>query len=94
MSGLPSFPEFYEAVHQREAFPWQARLARQVLERGWPDEIGVPTGLGKTACIDIAVWAMASEGDRAPAQRHQPRRVWYVVNRRLLLLTALDAADG
>lgn len=89
MSGIPDFPAFYAAVHRRDPFPWQARLARQVVEDGWPDEIGVPTGLGKTACIDIAVWAMASEAGRDPAEQRQPRRIWYVVNRRLLV----DAAD-
>lgn len=89
MSAIPGFPAFYAAVHRRDPFPWQARLARQVVEDGWPDEIGVPTGLGKTACIDIAVWAIASEAGRDPAEQRQPRRIWYVVNRRLLV----DAAD-
>ncbi len=93
MSPIPPFPTFYAAVHRRKPFPWQARLARQVAERGWSDEIGVPTGLGKTACIDIAVWAMAAEADRKPSERSQPRRVWYVVNRRLLVDVADDEGN-
>ncbi|MDE0666796.1 MAG: type I-U CRISPR-associated helicase/endonuclease Cas3 [Acidimicrobiaceae bacterium] len=86
---LPEFPDFdafYGAVNGRVPFPWQSRLARQVGEEGiWPAEIGVPTGLGKTACLDIAVWWLASQAELAPAQRTAPTRIWWVVNRRLLV---------
>lgn len=83
---LPSFSEFYHAVHGREPFPWQARLAREVLKQDrWPPEIGVPTGLGKTACLDIAVWWLSSQADLAPKHRTAPTRIWWVVNRRLLV---------
>ncbi len=83
---MPDFPEFYRALNGRDPFPWQARLAEQVAatER-WPVEIGVPTGLGKTACLEIAVWWLASQADRAPAERTAPTRIWWVVNRRLLV---------
>lgn len=86
MSEFPSFELFYEAVHGgRVPFPWQSRLAAQVLDRGWPDTIAVPTGLGKTACIDIAVWTLAADAAEAPTGRRLPTRTWYVVNRRLLV---------
>ena len=82
----PTFADFYRAVHKRSPFPWQARLARWIAETGeWPPEIGVPTGMGKTACLDIAVWWLASQADREPAQRTAPTRIWWVVNRRLLV---------
>lgn len=80
---VPDFDTFYRAVNLgRAPFPWQRRLAKRVVEEGWPGEIGVPTGLGKTACIDIAVWALARQplGEQRPATR-----IWYVVNRRLLI---------
>ena len=85
MSVFPAFPEFYRAVNGREPFPWQARLAEMVVNEGWPSTIGVPTGLGKTACIDIAVWSLASEAARGARERKLPTRMWYVVNRRLLI---------
>ena len=47
--------------------------------------MGVPTGLGKTACLDVAVWWLASQAERPPAQRTAPTRIWWVVNRRLLV---------
>ena len=90
---LPTFPEFYRAVNGREPFPWQARLADLVArEERWRSEIGVPTGLGKTACLDIAVWWLASQADRAPDRRTAPTRIWWVVNRRLLVDSTADHA--
>ena len=92
---MPAFHEFYRAVNGREPFPWQARLAEKVMREGrWPAEIGVPTGLGKTACLDIAVWWLAFQADRAPKCRTAPTRIWWVVNRRLLVdSTAEHARD-
>ena len=90
----PSFPEFYRAVNGREPFPWQARLAAKVaMEERWPREIGVPTGLGKTACLDVAVWWLSSQADRAPEHRTAPTRIWWVVNRRLLVDSTAEHAE-
>lgn len=91
---MPDFPSFYRSINGREPFPWQARLAEQI-ERTeeWPPEIGVPTGLGKTACLDIAVWWLASQADRPPASRSAPTRIWWVVNRRLLVDSTAQHAD-
>lgn len=89
---LPSFAAFYESVHGRAPFPWQQRLAERVADEGWPREIGVPTGLGKTSCLDVAVWSLAAQADRSPADRTVPTRIWYVVNRRLLVDAASDHA--
>ena len=53
----PDFAAFYRAINGRDPFPWQTRLADQVAANEvWPAQVGVPTGLGKTACLDIAVW--------------------------------------
>ena len=83
---MPCFEDFYKAVNDRPPFPWQARLAAQVSERAkWPSEIGVPTGLGKTTCLDIAVWWLASQAHLPAADRSAPTRIWWVVNRRLLV---------
>ena len=90
---MPTFTEFYRAINRRDPFPWQARLADCVARKErWPTEIGVPTGLGKTACLDIAVWWLASQSDRAPALRTAPTRIWWVVNRRLLVDSTAEHA--
>ena len=94
MPDLPSFGDFYEAVNGRPPFPWQSRLAEQVLAEGrWPAEIGIPTGLGKTSCLDIAVWWLAAEAGRDACERSAPTRIWWVVNRRLLVDATADHAD-
>ena len=100
---FPTFDQFYRAINGRDPFPWQARLAEEVARtETWPS-VGVQTGLGKTACLDIAVWWLASQADRPPAERTAPTRIWWVVNRRLLVdstaehaerLACLLAADG
>jgi len=90
---MPTFRDFYEALHERSPFPWQARLAEQVArEERWPTEVGIPTGLGKTTCLDIAVWWLASQADRLPHERTAPTRIWWLVNRRLLVDSTHDHA--
>jgi len=90
---LPTFPAFYRAINGRNPFPWQTRLAKEVAaNESWPDEIGVPTGMGKTACLEIAIWWVASQADRAPEKRTAPTRIWWVVNRRLLVDSTAEQA--
>ena len=92
---MPTFAEFYRAINGRDPFPWQRRLAEQVATtEQWPQEVGVQTGLGKTACLDIAVWWLASQADRTPARRTTPTRIWWVVNRRLLVDSTAEHAEA
>ena len=92
-SDMPTFREFYKAINQREPFPWQSRLASHIASTGkWYKEIGVPTGLGKTACLDIAVWWLATQADYIPSERTAPTRIWWVVNRRLLVDSTYEHA--
>ncbi len=57
------FPRFFSELHEgRKPFPWQTMLLDQVLCSGWPDLIDLPTAHGKTACIDIAVFAPGVRG--------------------------------
>ncbi len=91
---MPGFSAFYRALNRREPFPWQTRLADHVADHGeWPP-VGVPTGLGKTACLDIAVWWLASQADRQPRDRTAPTRIWWVVNRRLLIDSTAEHAEN
>ena len=90
---LPSFDLFYGALNSRPPFPWQSRLANEVMRDGvWPKEIGIPTGLGKTACLEVALWWLASQAELEPAWRTAPTRIWWVVNRRMLVDSTFNRA--
>ena len=91
---MMDFSTFFKAIHSQAPFPWQATLAGRVLAEGrWPKLIDLPTASGKTACIDIAVWAMACEATKPPAERRMPRRVWFVVDRRIVVDEAARRAE-
>lgn len=77
---FPSFTDFFRDVWGFDPFPWQARLADRVLTSGWPEVLDVPTGAGKTATLDIALYHLAHDGGvRAP------RRIILVVDRRVIV---------
>lgn len=79
------FAQFYKAVHQRDPFDWQIRLAQQVLDCGaWPEAISIPTACGKTSVLDVAIFSLAAQAGRGPA-RSAPMRVFFVVDRRLVV---------
>ena len=79
------FPEFFSAVHGHGPFPWQKRLAERVLAEGWPEALDVPTGLGKTSVLDVAVFSLAAQAHLAPSDRSAPTRTFFVVDRRLVV---------
>lgn len=88
MSPLPplevgDFAPFFRAVHDRDPFPWQERLIKRVAETGWPKVLDLPTGTGKTAALDVAVFALALDAGRTP--RSAPLRIIYVVDRRTIV---------
>lgn len=83
-----TFGAFFRAVwgEEKNPFPWQERLAELALEGKWPSSIGLPTAAGKTALIDIAVYALAMRAPRAA------RRVFFVVDRRIIVDEAAERA--
>jgi len=86
------FGFFFREVHGYPPFPWQKRLLARVATRDeWPDTLDLPTGSGKTAAIDIALFHLALEADRF-AQRRAPVRIAFVVDRRLVVDDAFERA--
>jgi CRISPR-associated endonuclease/helicase Cas3 len=81
------FAEYYQTVHGYEPFPWQARLAKRACDGDWPHAIALPTAAGKTACIDIAVFALSCQ------PKISPRRIFFVVDRRIVVDQAKMHAD-
>lgn len=90
--GPMDFDAFYRAVYGYSPFPWQRMLAERVAEGEWPTCIDLPTASGKTACIDIAVYALACQADRPVEERTAPRRIFFVVDRRIVVDEAFARA--
>jgi CRISPR-associated endonuclease/helicase Cas3 len=89
---LPSFDAFFRELWGYVPFPWQSMLAGRVASGAWPEALDLPTASGKTACIEIALYALAAQAERATADRTAPRRVWFVVDRRIVVDEAFDRA--
>ena len=94
MTTLPSFDDFFQALWglDKSPFPWKTQLADRAATRPWPDAIDLPTAAGKTACLDIAIWALAAQAERPRGQRCAARRIWFVVDRRIVVDEAFDRA--
>ena len=98
------FPAFFSALWGQEPFAWQSKLAervmgvaageplRSVAKASWPEVLALPTGSGKTACIDIAVFALAVQGTATMKAVTAPRRIFFVVDRRIIVDEAHDRA--
>ena len=86
------FPAFFHEVHDYTPFPWQTRLLKQIAQNGdWPDVLDLPTGSGKTAAMDIALFHLALEANRC-TERRAPVRIAFVVDRRLVVDDAFTHA--
>jgi CRISPR-associated endonuclease/helicase Cas3 len=94
MAGLryDRFGEFFLALNGVDPFPWQRRLAERVCTGQWPAALALPTASGKTACIDVAIFALACQADHPPNERTAPRRIAFVVDRRIIVDEAFERA--
>ena len=78
------FAAFFCAIHGHDPFPWQQRLVEQLASNSrWPDVLDLPTGSGKTAALDVAVFHLALQANSP--QRCAALRIVLVVDRRLVV---------
>jgi CRISPR-associated endonuclease/helicase Cas3 len=87
MLSTSDFGAFHKAVYKGKVpFDWQQRLLEKiVLDKAWPDVLDLPTGAGKTTCIDIALFALALDAMNEAGERWCPRRIAMVVDRRIVV---------
>ena len=83
---LPPIPHF-RALTGDEPYPWQRRLYMEFVAGRVPVALAIPTGLGKTASVLLAVLARLAN----PAV---PRRVVYIVDRRAIVDQTAAAIRG
>lgn len=90
------FPAFFQALWGFQPFPWQQMLVERLLdarpEQRWPRSLELPTASGKTACLDAALFALACQADLPAEARTSPRRIWFVVDRRIVVDEAYQRA--
>ena len=87
------FAEFFRSVHGlgHDPFPWQQGLVDRLAECDeWPDVLDLPTGAGKTAAMDAAVFHLAL---RADTPGRAALRIALVVDRRLVVDDAFGRAE-
>ncbi|HKJ95024.1 MAG TPA: type I-U CRISPR-associated helicase/endonuclease Cas3, partial [Gammaproteobacteria bacterium] len=89
---ISSFSDVFHAIWGHAPFPWQRLLAERLAQGEWPEVLDLPTAAGKTACIDIAAWALAAQADLPVWERTAPRRIWFVVDRRIVVDEAFARA--
>lgn len=60
----------------------------------WPEAIVLPTASGKTACLDVAVFALAVQASWLASGKAMtvPRRFFFVVDRRVIVDEAYERA--
>lgn len=92
MLGFPDFSAYYQTLWNYDPFPWQRMLAERLIEGDWPRALDLPTAAGKTACIDIAIYALAAQAEKPVWERTAPRRIWFVVDRRIVVDEAFERA--
>lgn len=83
------FKPFFEELYGYEPFPWQCRFLDALLDGKPPRVMDLPTGSGKTAIIEVWAFALAIQAELAPADRTVAMRLFYVVDRRIVV----DEAD-
>ncbi|MCI4039802.1 type I-U CRISPR-associated helicase/endonuclease Cas3 [Streptomyces sp. TRM75563] len=88
---LDEFSDFVQEARGHRPFPWQAAYLQRVAESGiWPD-LDIPTGLGKTSVIDAWCFLLAWQHSTG-AKRTVPVRLYFVVDRRLVVDQAHESA--
>lgn len=88
---VKDFPEVLESIHDHWPYAWQERLLANVASGAeWPAAIAAPTGAGKTAVLDIALFHLALEAGQR--ERRAPMRIVLAVDRRIIVDQAFERA--
>lgn len=82
---VSEFDEYFRAIHGYDPFPWQTRLLERIAaDDRWPSLLDLPTGTGKTAALDVALFHLALEAGKG-VERRAAIRIVMVVDRRTVV---------
>jgi CRISPR-associated endonuclease/helicase Cas3 len=94
---IDDFPRFFQSLYGHAPFRWQTRLAELACNGEWPRYIKLPTSSGKTSCLDIAMFVLAYQAGRRHSTKQPidvPRRIFFVVDRRIIVNEAYRRANN
>jgi len=89
---LEFFRKYFRLLaHGNRPYLWQAELFENLINDDWPDSVALPTGAGKTSILQVWLLALAWSSLTELAVKI-PRRLVWVVNRRVVVDQATDEA--
>lgn len=74
------------------AYHWQEELFEKLIEGDWPQDVCLPTGMGKTSVMVVWLLALAWEAIHGRGARPVARRLVWVVDRRVVVDQATTVA--
>ncbi|MFX0538609.1 type I-G CRISPR-associated helicase/endonuclease Cas3g [Ornithinimicrobium sp. Y1847] len=101
MADVPRFADLFSELVGAEPYEWQERAAQQWVAGEAPDEISVPTGMGKTLLMVVWLFALLRDLEKhrqTGAKRQVPLRYHHVAPRRVVVddsaTTAMRIGDA
>jgi CRISPR-associated endonuclease/helicase Cas3 len=88
-----NFEKCFEILTGYRPFAWQNNIYKRFLNDEIPSSCDIPTGLGKTSIIVIWLLSLASKLIENPQTNKIPRRLVYVVDRRVIVDQATSEAE-
>lgn len=87
------FDVYFRAMTGSEPYPWQRKLFALFSTGKIPPDINLPTGSGKTSIMIIWLLALARQAAERAEEMTVPRRLVWVVNRRVVVDQATEEAE-
>jgi CRISPR-associated endonuclease/helicase Cas3 len=84
------FEQYFTDLTGQSPYPWQSKLFQDLAVGRWPEILPLPTGSGKTSVIHI--WLLALAWSLKTGEGRIPRRLAWLVNRRVVVDQASDEA--
>ena len=89
----PRFASVFQALAGNSPYPWQEELFLELLSDSFPRNINLPTGSGKTSIMAVWLAALAQQASESRHDTNIPRRLVWVVDRRVVVDQATDEAE-
>jgi len=84
------FGKYFSLLTGRIPYLWQRKLFQDLAVGRWPEVVPLPTGSGKTSVMHV--WLLALAWSLKTGEGQVPRRLAWVVNRRVVVDQASDEA--